>query len=209
MRRFILAFLAVSVSSCSSTEKTAYAVAGAVLFGAQAPANEIEQIYYLGVFDPIEQLPETIYRIRVKGQASLLSTTRFASGWVPASLIDSLSSNVSFKSKNGAQIALETATPDMQSLLPAGRRLVMFGPEGFREAPSNHRLVVVMGSDPDAFFEGMDSAIGAIGQANQESRDHELTDFLLEAHYALRLDLARIDDASKKLASQLPTKIAQ
>ena len=42
----------------------------------------------------------------------------------------------------------------------SGRRLMMFGPEGFREAPRNHRLVVVMGSSPEKFFSAVDEALG-------------------------------------------------
>ena len=44
---------------------------------------------------------------------------------------------------------------------------MMFGPEGFREAPANHRLVVVMGADPSAFFEAVDQTLGVIAQATQ------------------------------------------
>ena len=39
----------------------------------------------------MEQVPPSVYRVRVKGQASFLSATKFASGWVPADLVDSLS----------------------------------------------------------------------------------------------------------------------
>src|SRR4051794_18904725 len=63
---------------------------------AVTPTNEIEQIYYLGVFDPQEQVPSTIYRIRVHGQSSALSNMRFGSGWVKAALIDSLNTSVHF-----------------------------------------------------------------------------------------------------------------
>ncbi|MEL6427658.1 MAG: hypothetical protein AAFZ87_02680 [Planctomycetota bacterium] len=201
MRRLAPLVAALSVVACGSTEKTVYAIAGAVLTGAAIPGSEIEQIYYLGVFDPIEQLPETIYRVRVRGQASVLSTARFASGWVPAPLIDSLSSNVRFTSKDGTQVSLSRADDDLQSNIPVGRRMVLFGPEGFREAPADHRLVIVMGSDPDEFFEGMDEAIGALSEAAQDGRSLELTRFLLEANHALRLDQARIQDATDRAAA--------
>ena len=58
---------------------------------AASPSNEIEQVYYIGIFDPQEQLPPQVYRIRVRGQASAFSRTRFASGWVRAEIADSLS----------------------------------------------------------------------------------------------------------------------
>lgn len=191
-------------ASCGSTEKNLYAATGAVLYGAQAPGSEIEQIYYLGVFDPIEQVPETIYRVRVRGQASALSKTRFASGWVPAPLIDSLGGTVSFDGEEGTKVTFSKAEDDLQSSLPAGRRLVMFGPEGFREAPADHRLVLVMGSNPDDFFEGMDQAIGALGEAAQEGRSLELTKLLLEANYALRADREKLADLEKDLNADLP-----
>jgi hypothetical protein len=46
---------------------------------------------------------------------------------------------------------------------------MLFGPEGFREAPANHRLVIVMGSDPSAFFQGVDQALGIVAQATQSA----------------------------------------
>ncbi|HYE32224.1 MAG TPA: hypothetical protein VEH27_12400, partial [Methylomirabilota bacterium] len=70
------------------------AVAGATLSGSQMITDELEQIYYLGVFDPLEQLPPTIYRVTVRGQSSALNRSKFASGWVPAPFIDSLSARV-------------------------------------------------------------------------------------------------------------------
>jgi hypothetical protein len=39
--------------------------------GAMTPGHEIEQIYYLGSFDPQEQVPPALYRVRVRGQALL------------------------------------------------------------------------------------------------------------------------------------------
>lgn len=201
MRALLATFACAVLSSCGSAEKSLYAIAGGVLTGAATPGAEIEQIYYLGVFDPIEQLPETIYRVRVRGQASILSTTRFASGWVPAPLIDSLSSNVRFTSANGTDVTISRPDSDLQSRLPVGRRMVLFGPEGFREAPTDHRLVIVMGSDPDEFFEGMDQAIGAIGEAAQDGRSLELTKLLLEATYSLREDQDKIRKAADAAAS--------
>lgn len=52
---------------------------GTTLLGARTPANEIEQIYYLGVFDPQEQLEPMVYRVRVHGQASPISGMKFGS----------------------------------------------------------------------------------------------------------------------------------
>src|SRR5437879_5604100 len=75
------------LSGCASPAGTyALGAVGATVLGAQSPNNEIEVIYYLGVFDPQDQLPPTVYRVRVHGQASFISLTKFASGWVRAEL---------------------------------------------------------------------------------------------------------------------------
>lgn len=132
------------------------------------PTTNIAQTYYLGVFDPREQLPATIYRIRVQGQASALSTTAFASGWVRADLVDSLSGQIALD-KNQVKLGddpvnLVAREEDKGAL---NRRLIMFGPEGFREAPKNHRLVVVMGSNPQTFFSSVDRALGVVASVTQ------------------------------------------
>ena len=46
----------------------------------------------------------------------------------------------------------------------------MFGPEGFREAPKDHRLVIVMGASPEAFFGAIDRALGIVADVRQGSR---------------------------------------
>ncbi len=143
-------------------------VASVVALG-HTPTTNIGQTYYLGVFDPREQLPATIYRIRVQGQASALSSTAFASGWIRADLVDSLSGQISLD-KNQVKISDDPSTrgtpeEDKGAL---NRRLIMFGPEGFREAPKNHRLVVVMGSNPQTFFNSVDQALGVVAGATQQ-----------------------------------------
>lgn len=137
-------------------------------FVAGSPAQEIEQIYYLGVFDPQEQVPPTVYRIRVHGQASFISNMRFGSGWVPAGLIDSLGTNIGF---NDGSISIDQESSDKLSSIQTGRRLVLFGPEGFREAPEGHRLVIVMGSSPEEFFNAIDRSLGVVNQAIAEQRN--------------------------------------
>ena len=124
---------------------------GATLLGANSPSQEIQQIYYLGTFDPQGQLPPTIYRIRVHGQASFISFIRFASGWVPAHFIDSLSSSVNFKEQKSTSVSIDKGASETLAKLSTGRRLMQFGPEGFREAPRDHRLVIVMGCVPYRF----------------------------------------------------------
>lgn len=170
----------VTLPGCSSPEANVALVAGATLFGGQAPSNEIQQIYYLGVFDPQGQLPPSVYRVRVRGQASFISATKFASGWVPAQIIDSLGTDVSFKGNSG-QVEFQEGDSDKLASLTTGRRLMMFGPEGFREAPRDHRLVVVMGSSPEAYFQAVDQALGIASQAQHEQRDEEVNRLLFEA----------------------------
>lgn len=144
--------------------------ASATTLLAHTPTTNIVQTYYLGVFDPREQLPPTIYRIRVQGQASALSTTKFASGWVRSELVDSLSSQIVTEG-NGAKVS-GSGTGLVKELDKGAlnRRLIMFGPEGFREAPKDHRLVVVMGSDPEAFFGAVDRALGVVAQVTQPAQ---------------------------------------
>jgi hypothetical protein len=187
-------------SHLSSGEKAALGglVVGTYI-GSQLPSSDIEQVYYLGVFDPQEQLPPTLYRVRVRGQASALSNTKFASGWVRADLIDSLST-ISFQ-KQGSSFEI-TKADEQAKALSTGRRLMMFGPEGFREAPKDHRLVIVMGADPDKFFGAVDEALGVVAAATQGAggaqleRDlfRELS--LLQAQ-RIRLEELRADAAPK------------
>jgi len=60
----VLALLGLS-SGCSSTRDIIAAGIGGVAFLAHSPNNEIEQIYYLGVFDPQEQVPPTVFLSRL------------------------------------------------------------------------------------------------------------------------------------------------
>jgi hypothetical protein len=181
-------FLAIQVGCANLTIPQRNQVAGAVLtsIGATTPTSEIEQIYYLGVFDPQEQLPPMLYRVRVRGQSGFLSFTNFASGWVPAQVIDSLAGSVLLgndKDKPG-QVSLAEPKPAEQAGLTAlSKRLFMFGPEGFRESPQNHRLVIVMGSDPGAFFGAVDEALGTVASAQRSSSrglSFNVSNFLLQ-----------------------------
>ena len=168
LRGAALSLLALCASGCSGLsdgEKLAVGtlVVGSVI-GGNVPTTDIEQVYYLGVFDPQDQLPATIYRIRVRGQSGMINTTKFASGWVRADLVDSLSTITHTSSSGGFEIK---RADEETKALKTGRRLVMFGPEGFREAPKDHRLVVVMGSDPQKFFSAVDEALGVVAAATQ------------------------------------------
>ncbi len=220
----LLAWTTVTGWGCSSPEKTLGATAAAILLGAQVPGNEIEQIYYIGVFDPIQQIPETVYRLRVRGQASVFSKTRFASGWVPAPLIDSLTSSVGF-GDGGFERRIESVGPierskadsveattrakappraEEQSDLSLGRRLVMFGPEGFRTSPAGHRLVLVMGADPNIFFKGIERALLAHGDNAREVSDFDFIQDLLTSNQNLRTDRELVEAFVDDFEAALP-----
>ena len=172
LERFLPAAVSclVMLGGCSTPTATNSLVAasGTLVLG-HSPTTNIVQTYYLGVFDPREQLPPTIYRVRVQGQSSALNWTKFASGWVRSDLIDSLSGSVDINKEgisvraNGAGVQLQEDKGQLN------RRLVMFGPEGFREAPKDHRLVVVMGSNPEGFFSAVDRALGVVAGVTQPS----------------------------------------
>lgn len=176
----------------SSGEKIAVgALIGVTAIGSQLPSSDIEQVYYLGVFDPQDQLPPTLYRVRVRGQASALSNTKFASGWVRAELIDSLST-ISFQ-KQGSNFEI-TKADEQAKALSTGRRLMMFGPEGFREAPKDHRLVIVMGSDPEKFFAAIDEALGVVATATQGAGGAQLERNLFRELSLLQAQRIRLEE---------------
>jgi hypothetical protein len=157
---------AAIVGGCSTVSDRNTTAAVATIVAAHTPTTSVSQVYYLGVFDPHDQLPPTIYRVRVQGQASALNFTKFASGWVRAELIDSLSSRIDSDGKVSA-----SAADALEKGALGQRRLVMFGPEGFREAPRDHRLVIVMGSSPQKFFSAVDSALGLVASVTQGQGD--------------------------------------
>jgi hypothetical protein len=178
--RALFAAAALALAGCESTTGTVtLGVLGATGLGGYSPNNELQQTYYLGVFDPQEQLPPTVYRVRVHGQSSFVSQTRFASGWVPAEIIDSLGTQVRFDQESGkVEIGKDEK---LSSALKTGRRLMLFGPQGFREAPRDHRLVIVMGSSPESFFSAVDQSLGVVAQVTQAEPGGALDRRLFEA----------------------------
>lgn len=168
---------------------------GGMALLAHSPNNEIEQIYYLGVFDPQEQVPPTVYRVRVHGQASAMSLMKFASGWVPADMIDSLGTSLSFEKDSGV---LDIQGGDKWSgALPTKRKLVMFGPEGFRQAPKNHRLVIMMGSNPEEFFKAIDMSLGMVSETKVRQHSAELQHDVVKALLEIRKERQRLDDLDR------------
>lgn len=174
----------VPVGGCNTPWPYIGAAAGAAIVGGQAPTNEIHQVYYLGVFDPQEQLPPTVYRITVHGQGSFISRTKFASGWVPASVVDTLNEKIGID--DDGTLKVEAADASGVAGIKTGRALMMFGPEGFREAPRDHRLVIVMGSNPSAFFKAVGETLGAVGEGRQERAQEKARVVILEELIRMR-----------------------
>lgn len=200
----VLCAVLSGLSACS-TQEIIGATVGTTVLGANSPTHEIEQIYYLGAFDPQEQLPPTVYRIRVHGQTSFISLAKFASGWVPAPFIDSLGSSVAFQEETTG-VAIDAGASDKLSRLTTGRRLMLFGPEGFREAPKDHRLVVVMGSNPEDFFNAIDTSLGVIAEVRAEQTDNRLDRQLFEALAALRDERDGLITLDRAIDRELPAE---
>lgn len=161
--------LAAAAGGCgSAVGNVALAEGGVTLLGGETPSQELDQVYYLGVFDPQEQVPEAVYRLTVRGQASIYSSMRFASGWVPAKFVDALSTQIGSSSDPTTRPVVDKGDTEMLANLKPGRRLMLFGPEGFREAPADQRLVIVMGASPEAFFKAIDLSLGALAQAQAQ-----------------------------------------
>jgi hypothetical protein len=156
-------------SGCANHVASRNTAVGSAVGGLMVtPSTDLEQTYYLGSFDPREQLPPTIYRIRLRGQSSFLNLTRFASSWVPAAVVDSLTGTASIDLSPKGKGSVEVTRPSDEtraSLEGAGRRLMLFGPEGFRKAPDGYRLVVIMGSSPEQVEEAFASALGTVASA--------------------------------------------
>lgn len=170
------------------------------LAGTIFPTTALEQIYYLGVFDPQEQLPPTIYRVRVKGQSSFFNSTRYASGWVPAAVIDSLGSTARFDNVNSHGVTVSKAEEGMQTKL-TGRRLVLFGPEGFREAPKDHRLVIAMGNSPEKFFQAVDEALGIVAAVTQGGSGPALEQDLFKELLRVKTEHERLDQLNSEASN--------
>ena len=190
--------VAALLQGCASTEQSvALGVGFATAVGAQAPTHEIQQTYYFGVFDPQGQLPPQMYRIRVHGQASFISFMQFASGWVPAKLIDSLNTTAGFD--NAGRASLSQGSNAQLSDLSEGRRLLLFGPQGFREAPKDHRLVIIMGASPEAFFSAIDRTVGKVSAAIEERRNTKLMQKLFRALVTVQADRERLSELRRDL----------
>ncbi len=199
--------VALFATGCNSTPQTvALGAAVATGAGSMIPGHDLEQVYYLGSFDPQEQVPPALYRVRVRGQASLISWMRFGSGWVPAEFIDSLGSSVEINKSDG-RVSITKAGADQQTTLGFGRRLMQFGPEGFREVPKNHRLVILMGSSPEKFFEAIDGAYGVVSKAVADQESATLNQLLFEAMATTRAEKQIVDSQLETAQEQFSSQV--
>lgn len=167
---------AVGTAGCTPDQVgvgVAAGVIGTTVVGARSPANDVQQVYYVGVFDPLEQLPPQMYRVRIHGQASAISAVEFASGWVPAQIADSLNAQLIVDPET-KRVKFDTGEGEPLAELEVGRRMIHFGPDGFRMAPKDHRLAVVMGSDPSAFFQAVNEVLGTVAMAQEAQRGGEV-----------------------------------
>lgn len=206
--RLIPLALCLLCSACGGLSHVAQrniAAGEGTLAGTFVPTTALEQIYYLGVFDPQEQLPPTIYRVRVKGQSSFFNFTRYASGWVPAAVIDSLGSTARFDNvkRDGEKsygVKISEVEESMKTKL-TGRRLVLFGPEGFREAPKDHRLVIAMGSNPEGFFQAVDEALGIVAAVTQGHSGPALEQGLFKELLRIKTEHERLDQLNSEASN--------
>jgi hypothetical protein len=197
----LLGLGSAAIPGCESPAGIAGAVVGTTALGAQAPTHEIEQIYYLGAFDPQEQVPSSVYRIRVHGQASFMSRVKFASGWVKAELIDSLNSRVAFD-KEGETTKVERGEGESLEAIQTGRRLILFGPEGFRKVPKDHRLVIVMGTNPEDFFKAIDTALGQAAVVEGEQLDEKTGQEIFAEILRVQGEAIRLADLRADIGNQ-------
>ena len=163
----MLLALAALFSGCDTVpHRNQMLLAAGAVAASVTPSFDLEQIYYLGSFDPAGQLPPTLYRIRVRGQSSILNSTKFASSWVPAEVVDALTGSISLDVKTGAVAVKGDKDNPGFNINESGRRLMQFGPEGFRSAPKGHRLVILMGASPEAVEQAFASALGSVAMAS-------------------------------------------
>ena len=65
----------------------------------------------------------------------------------------------------GRNVKIERDADSNFNINDSGRRLMQFGPEGFRSAPKGHRLVILMGSSPEKVEQAFSTALGTVALA--------------------------------------------
>ncbi|RDH86510.1 MAG: hypothetical protein DIZ77_04145 [endosymbiont of Seepiophila jonesi] len=116
--------------------------------------------------------------------------------------MDALGSSTAFQ-KESDRVTIEKSDETFSSF-ETGRRLMLFGPEGFREAPANHRLVIAMGSSPEVFFNAMNESLGVLAQVTQSQGSNELSNLLFEALITTRSQREQVDDLIADAKQDMP-----
>lgn len=173
---------------------TAAGAVGVTIGGHEESGASFEQVYYLGSFDPYGQFDPSLYRVRVRGDTSALAQMKYASGWVPAIAVDSLGTSLALQKDGRVKFQKSEELLGDEDVFLEGRKMVMFGPEGFREVPEDHRLVIMMNSDPTDFFKAVQDVLGYIRAVTTESNtiDGDVQRAWLEAKLAAEQDLAAL-----------------
>ena len=145
-----------------------------------------------------------MYRVRLHGQSSFLNAVTFASGWLPSIAVDSLGTRIYWDEEEQVSKIKYGDEENKTDTFQTGRRLVLFGPEEFREAPSDHRLVVAMGANPDAYFQATSEALATIASITQTPSSNNANsgafrDTLLRLRTLLAKDSKAITGAKLKL----------
>lgn len=190
------------VVACQSPGQVAAGIVAGTAIGGVIPGSGLEQTYYLGIYDPRDQVPQAFYRITVRGQASMINTqTRFASGWVPAALIDGLSSDVSAK-LSGGPVEVSGSSLNVPELTDPVKRMFLLGPEGIRVSPGGHRLVIVMGSSPEKFFAAVDEALGTLSLVEVEEADRTTRDAITREYRRLQDEREELQALKLRVADE-------
>jgi uncharacterized membrane protein len=199
-------FKGIAVSAVGIAASQLYAISpgsvpwilgGATVVGGATASQRLEQVYYLGTYDPDNRVPPTFFRVRVRGQASFLSRMSFGSGWVPSVIADTLGDNV------GTNATDFGVTTGKSPLVRSGASFLQYGPEGFRVVPDNNRLVIVMGSDPSAFFKMVDTTVASLKGSTQppaSSRQSAIKTRLT----SVATELAGLDTITKEVTIDTP-----
>ena len=123
-------------------------VVAVLLLLAGCAATRLNEYYYHGTYDPEAQLPQEVYRYRVNGFAGNFSSLKFASGWLPKDMVDPLDTQLKFDKDDKIG-----TTSNTKGTFDSFRPLYIFGPEGFRKAPQDHRFCIVMSQNPEKIFQ--------------------------------------------------------
>ena len=94
--------------------------------------------------------------------------------------------------KDGSVTITRAGLTASDNINDSGRRLMQFGPEGFRSAPKGHRLVILMGAEPEAVEQAFSSALGTVAMATSGQSGNAVDREALKALLDMGRDKARL-----------------